>query len=267
MLASAAGVLIGLGTLFAASFAAKFARDAAMYTRDSAQEAVRTNLSFIERERAHLKFINAEASSGHAGWIRVHLRFSNDGTGLAEVDAAAFDWCNGPAWPPPDLSLGEGLQVKVAGDTNGYVVVGPSSPVIFPALLAGYARYRTLTLDDCRTYFCISIDKADTSHGGPDYQATNIDLNGIPHDTLRHRLRRHRRPNHVPSPGLLRFLHNAPRRGRGIGDSPQKHPFCCINDTVTDEINSKCGDVLPVTGGVARVRYNRSLRGIFGSRD
>lgn len=173
----------GFITLAAAIAAAIFARDAAKEGKRSADEAERSRESYIEGERAHLKFISAQASTGDPGRIQIYLRFSNDGTGLAEVDAAAFDWCDAPAWPAHALDLAEGLQVKIAGDTNNHVLVGSSLPVSTPALLVGFVRYRTLTRDDCRTHFAISIEPADTSHGGPDYQATSIDLSGMPHDT------------------------------------------------------------------------------------
>ena len=148
-----------------------------------ANEANLSRLSFIERERAHLNFNRASVSLGHPGRLSVILNFSNDGTGMAEIDAAAFEWWEGETWPDGGLDFAEGLQVKIAGDTNGHLIVGPSEPVRCPALLLGFVRYRTLTIEGCRAHFCLSIDASDTSHGEAPYVATKIELGGMPHDT------------------------------------------------------------------------------------
>lgn len=150
--------------------------------RRSADEAERSRTSYIDRERAHLSFERARVSQWHPEF-RIRLEFSNSGAGMASIDAAAFNWSDGRGWPSADPPIAEGLQVKIAADTNGHVTVGHTKPVEFPAVLAGYIRYTTLALHDCRTHFCVFIEDADTSYGGPAYQASKIDSWGIPHDT------------------------------------------------------------------------------------
>lgn len=173
----------GFITLAAAVAAAAYARDAARQGKRAADEANSSRQSFIERERAHLSVTNAQVSTAQPGRVEIILRLSNNGTGLAEIDAVAFDWCGGPTWPNTEPPLAEGLQIKIAGDTNGHLTVGESEPVSLPVVLVGWVRYRTLTIADCRAYFTFAVERADTSHGGPDYHATKIEISGMPHDT------------------------------------------------------------------------------------
>lgn len=173
----------GFITLAAVIAAAAYARDAAQQGRRAADEANSSRMSFIERERAHLKFVYASATSNHPGRIKFILNLVNRGTGLAEIDGVAFEWCDAPSWPDAAPPLAEGLQIKVAGDTNAEVSFEMGEPVKFPALVVGYARYRTLTLDDCRTYFCFSLQQSSNALGQSPFHCENPDLNGLPYDT------------------------------------------------------------------------------------
>ena len=172
----------GFITLAAAIAAAIFARDAAKEGRRSADEAERSRESFVERERAHLNFTYASAHR-EDGKLTIVFNLTNQGTGLAEIDAMAIVFTDEPVWPATEPDLGESLQVKVAGDTNGQVV-HRAMPIRFPATASGYVRYTTLTLADRRAHFCFAIEQTDEGSAyGQEFVVTNLPYAGLPNDT------------------------------------------------------------------------------------
>lgn len=171
----------GFLTLAAAAGAAIYARDAAKESRRSANEAEASHKSFIAGERGHLLFINSHAGET-AGKLEIILNLKNSGKSVAEIDGISYGYSGDGLWPNA-LDLGEGLQVKISYDEMKSVSIKETMPVQFPAIIAGYVRYSTLTLKDCRTHFILHLDRGNPSYGPQLFSAQAIDNVSRPHDT------------------------------------------------------------------------------------
>ena len=172
----------GFITLAAAIAAAIYAREAAKEGKRSADEAERSRHSSTEGERGHIKFVYVSVST-EARRLKIIFNLVNNGNSMTEVNGLAVEFTDEPIWPTISHPIMEGLQVKIPADNVGEITHTASIPITFPATASGFIRYSTLTLPDCRTYFCFSIIAQDTGLGGPQFRMGEIPFAQLPHDT------------------------------------------------------------------------------------
>lgn len=174
----------GFLTLAAAVAAAVYARDAAKEGKRTADEAESARKSFIETERGHLEFQHPQATVKDGG-IKINFVTKNVGTALAEVIAVAFAIPSDAVWPGALDECEPVLQVKIPKDQTDHCSIHLPGAMVLPFYVAGYVRYKTISLQDCRTHFFCKIDnKPQNIFTGFSLSSwSSPDVTGMPHDT------------------------------------------------------------------------------------
>lgn len=99
--------IFGLGLIFVTFRETRRSADEA---HRAANEAERTRLSYVERERGHLKFKYGEAFR-HKGELSCYFNFKNIGPSLAQIDGFSVDIFDDPVWPSSLSEPSTGLQM------------------------------------------------------------------------------------------------------------------------------------------------------------
>lgn len=163
------GVALGAGTLAAAVIAAYWAKQAALHTESAANAAIANHNAFVESERGRLHILRAQHRP-----MGLMFTVKNLGNAIAEVTGVMID--TETMWPDmPSGSTGGEYGIKITSAVEKEFV--QTAAVIEGSAIKaaiGYISYKTLGLNDCRSYFTCPISyhdgKPGTTLGGRMFQ-------------------------------------------------------------------------------------------------